>query len=199
MKKPKPFSQACENNKRPILDVISVYFKAGDRILEIGSGTGQHAVYFCQQVPGMRWLPTEIPENKETLDAGLAGEELANLEAPKILDVTQANWPVRDMDGLFSANCLHIMPAACNADFFRGAGEVLKSGAILCVYGPFKYRGDFTSHSNARFDLWVKERNPLSGIRDFETISQLAQANAFTLLEDRPMPANNQCLVWRKQ
>ena len=171
----KPFSQACENNKQPILDVISAYFKAGDRILEIGSGTAQHAVYFCQQLPDINWIPSEIPENCETLAAGLEGVELPNLQAPEILDVTQQYWPVSALDGLFSANCLHIMPAAFNEHFFRGAAEVLKPGATLCVYGPFKYHGDFTSDSNARFD------------------------NDFELLEDRQMPANNQCLVWSKQ
>lgn len=195
----KPFSQACENNKQPILNVITAYFKAGDRIMEIGSGTAQHAVYFCQQLPEINWIPSEIPVNRESLIAGLAGEELPNLLAPETLDVTQKNWPVRELDGLFSANCLHIMPAAFNADFFRGAAEVLKPGARLCVYGPFKYQGAFTSDSNARFDLWLKERNRLSGIRDFETINQLALDNTFELLEDRAMPANNQCLVWSKQ
>jgi len=195
----KPFSQACENNKQPILEVISSYFKAGDRVLEIGSDTAQHALYFCEQLPELSWIPSEIPENMETLKAGLAGEELSNLAPPETLDVTQKNWPVSGLDGLFSANCLHIMPAAFNVDFFRGACEVLKQDAILCVYGPFKYQGEFTSESNAGFDLWLKERNPLSGIRNFETINQLAIENGFELQEDRAMPANNQCLIWQKK
>jgi cyclopropane fatty-acyl-phospholipid synthase-like methyltransferase len=194
----KPFSQACENNKQPILEVISDYFKAGDRVLEIGSGTAQHALYFCQHLPELRWIPSEIPENMNTLTVCLEGAELPNLAAPETLDVTQAIWPAEELDALFSANCLHIMPAAFNSDFFRGAGEVLKVGAILCVYGPFKYKGDFTSDSNAGFDLWLKERNPLSGIRDFEIVNQLAADNGFALLEDRSMPANNQCLIWEK-
>ena len=194
----KPFSQACENNKQPILNVINSYLKAGDQVMEIGSGTGQHAVYFCQQLPEVNWIPCEIPENMNTLAVGLEGEKLANLMPAQELDVRQKVWPVRDLDGLFSANCLHIMPAAFNADFFRGAGKVLLPGARLCVYGPFKYQGEFTSDSNARFDGWLKNRDPLSGIRDFESINQLAEKNDFQLIEDRAMPANNQCLIWRK-
>lgn len=135
----------------------------------------------------------------DTLKAGLAGEERSNLASPVILDVTQQDWSFNNLDGLFSANCLHIMPEAFNADFFRGAGEVLKIGGTLCVYGPFKYNGDFTSESNADFELWLKDRDPLSGIRDFEKIDQLAKDNGFELIEDRLMPANNQCLIWRKE
>lgn len=195
----KPFSQACENNKQPILNVISSYFKAGDQVMEIGSGTGQHALYFCQQLPDVKWIPCEIPENMETLAIGLSGEKLANLMPTQELDVRQTVWPARKLDGLYSANCLHIMPAAFNVDFFRGAGEVLLPGATLCVYGPFKYQGEFTSDSNAGFDDWLKNRDPLSGIRDFESINKLAENNAFKLIEDRAMPANNQCLIWRKE
>lgn len=194
----KPFSQACENNKVPILNVIASYFNAGDCVMEIGSGTGQHALYFCQQLADVNWIPCEVPENMDTLKAGLSGEKLSNLMSAQIVDVRQKKWSERGLDGMFSANCLHIMPEAFNADFFRGAGEVLKQSAILCVYGPFKYQSEFTSDSNARFDLWLKDRDPLSGIRDFEKINQLAKENAFELIEDRAMPANNQCLIWRK-
>lgn len=195
----KPFGQACENNKQPIFEVIASYFKAGDKVIEIGSGTGQHAVYFCQNMPDLYWLPCELPENMETLAAGLAGEELQNLMPAQIIDVRHKEWQQRDLDGLYSANCLHIMPEAFNADFFRGAGQVLRPDATLCVYGPFKYQGKFTSESNADFDKWLKNRDPLSGIRDFESINQLAQDNYFELVEDRAMPANNQCLIWRKK
>ncbi len=194
----KPFSQACENNKMPILEVISSYFKAGDQVLEIGSGTAQHASYFCQKMPQVSWIPTEIPENFKILEFCLEDEDLDNLASPMVLDVRQESWPANELDGLYSANTLHIMPEAFNADFFRGAGEVLKSDAFLCVYGPFKYLGKFTSESNAGFDEWLKERDPLSGIRDFEKINQLAADRGFALVEDRIMPANNQCLVWRK-
>ncbi len=195
----KPFSQACENNKQPIFQVISTYFKAGDRILEVGSGTAQHAIYFCQLLPEINWTPCETPENMDTLAAGMSGNKPANLMPAEILDVTQQEWPLTGLDGLFSSNCLHIMPEAFNADFFRGAGTVLKAGATLCVYGPFKYHGEFTSDSNARFDRWLKDRDPLSGIREFEKIDQLAKDNDFELIEDRDMPANNQCLIWRKE
>jgi hypothetical protein len=135
----------------------------------------------------------------DTLKAGLTGEERPNLASPETLDVAQQDWSFSELDGLFSANCLHIMPEAFNTDFFRGAGEVLKIGGTLCVYGPFKYRGNFTSDSNAHFDLWLKDRDASSGIRDFEKVNQLAKNNGFELIEDRHMPANNQCLIWRKE
>lgn len=150
-------------------------------------------------MPDLYWLPCELPENMETLAAGLAGEELQNLMPAQIIDVRHKEWQQRDLDGLYSANFLHIMPEAFNADFFRGAGQVLRPDATLCVYGPFKYQGKFTSESNADFDKWLKNRDPLSGIRDFESINQLAQDNYFELVEDRAMPANNQCLIWRKK
>jgi hypothetical protein len=195
----KPFNQAADNNKEPILEVISTYFKAGDRILEVGSGTAQHALYFSQHLPEVIWIPSETPENMRTLLAGMSGNIPDNLMSAEILDVTQQDWPVDRENGLYSANCLHIMPEAFNSDFFKGAGKVVKSGGTLCVYGPFKYHGEFTSESNAGFDIWLKDRDPLSGIRDFEKINQLATVNGFILLEDRDMPANNQCLIWRKE
>lgn len=194
----KPFSQACENNKKPILDVISRYFGPGDRILEVGSGTGQHALYFCEKLPDLSWIPSEIPANLPVIEAGLAGEVPSNLLPVQTLDVRDESWPGDALDGLFSANCLHIMAADLVPDFFRGAAVVLQPGAHLCVYGPFKYDGEFTSESNARFELWLRERDPLSGIRDFEWVDELAQSRGFSLLEDCSMPANNQCLVWRK-
>ncbi|MAY02676.1 MAG: methylase [Gammaproteobacteria bacterium] len=194
----KPFSQACENNKQPILDVIAEYFQAGKRILEIGSGTGQHAVHFCQHLPGIYWIPSEIPENMEIIKAGLAGALPDNIETPITLDVRDQPWPVSELDGLFSANCLHIMDGKFVPDFFRGAGESMRHGAYLCVYGPFKYKGEFTTESNARFDLWLKERDPVSGIRDFESVNELANSNGFSFVRDIGMPANNQMLIWRK-
>ena len=194
----KPFSQACENNKQPILEVIASYFKVGDRVIEIGSGTGQHALFFCKNLLEVNWIPSEISKNMSTLAAGLAGEKLENLQPARVVDVRQKEWPDRELNGLFSANCLHIMPEAFNADFFRGAGEMLIPGAFLCVYGPFKYEGKYTAESNAGFDEWLKNRDTLSGIRDFEKVNQLAEENAFKLIEDKTMPANNQCLIWRK-
>lgn len=194
----RPFSQACENNKQPILEVISNYFQPGDEVLEIGSGTGQHTLYFCEKMPWMCWIPSEIPENLDTINAGLEGYAPPNLEATLTLDVRDEVWPVKKVDGLFSANCLHIMSAEFVPDFFRGAGEVVRRGGHLCVYGPFKYNGEFTSESNARFELWLKGRDPVRGIRDFEWVNELARENGFSFVKDHQMPANNQLLVWQR-
>jgi cyclopropane fatty-acyl-phospholipid synthase-like methyltransferase len=108
----------------------------------------------------------------------------------------QEPWPVARVDGIFSANTLHIMPAAHVEYFFRGVQRTLRTGGKLCVYGPFKYQGEFTTSSNARFDEWLKERNPLSGVRDFEHVDTLAKAAGLQLRFDHALPANNQLLVW---
>lgn len=194
---PKPFSQACENNKQYILDIIRYEFPAGSRVLEIGSGTGQHVIHFAQAMPEVQWLPSDMPQNLATLQAGLADCNLPNIAAPVALDVAQQVWTVSAVDGIFTANTLHIMSAAHVERFFRGVQNVLLPGGRLCVYGPFKYGGEFTTPSNARFDLWLKERDRDSGVRDFEWVSQLAQSAGMQLIADHAMPANNQLLVWK--
>lgn len=195
----KPFSQACENNREPILAHLRTLFPPGAFVLEIGSLTAQHVVHFAAHMPAVHWQPSEIPENLPTLLAGLADCELTNVSAPLTLDVTQEPWPVGQVDGVFSANTLHIMPLAAVEAFFRGVGRILRPGGRLCVYGPFRYQGDFTTPSNARFDLWLKERDPRSGIRDAEQIDTWAAEQGLTLQADHAMPANNQLRVWEKQ
>jgi SAM-dependent methyltransferase len=194
----KPFSQACENNKQPILDIISQYFRPGDKVLEIGSGTGQHMLYFCKKLPWLYWIPSEIPENLSTIKMGLEGQASPNLGVIKSIDVRDDPWPVSQLNGVFSANCLHIMMADFVPDFFRGAGAVIRPGGCICVYGPFRYQGEFTSDSNKSFDQWLKERDPVFGIRDFEWVDELARKQGFSLLADHTMPANNQLLVWKR-
>lgn len=196
----RPFSQACENNKQPILAVLKASFDKYDkvqRVLEIGSGTGQHAVFFAEQLPHVFWQTSDRLENHPAIDAWLAEFPSPNLGAPLILDVNDP-WPEQTFDGIFSANTLHIMGWPEVEQFFRGIDQVLASGGILVVYGPFNYAGRYTSDSNARFDQWLKERDPRSGIRDFEAINGLAAAIGLTLLGDHTMPANNRCLVWQR-
>lgn len=198
MKMQLPFSQSCENNKDPILDVLIRHLTRAGNVLEIAGGTGQHAVYFATHLPFLQWQSSDVPANVDSLNLRIAAAELINLPLAVPLDVTQSDWGVTDIDYVFSANSLHIMPATAVVDFFAHMEEVLVPGGILCVYGPFKYGGEFTTSSNANFDVWLKSRNPLSGVRDFETVSELAKSAELTLLEDNPMPANNQLLVWQK-
>jgi SAM-dependent methyltransferase len=198
-----PFSQSCENNKDPILAVLQRHLAADERrqpfrVLEIAGGTGQHAVHFTTHMPWLRWQSSDVPEQIETLNIRLRAAAQANLPLALPLDVTQQDWPVDSLDAVFTANSLHIMPASAVAEFFRRLNSVIKDGGHLCIYGPFKYEGNFTTPSNAQFDLWLKSRNPLSGIRDFEWVNELASEAGLTLLEDNAMPANNQLLVWRK-
>ena len=198
-----PFSQSCENNKEPILAVLQRHLAAHERhqphgVLEIAGGTGQHAVHFTTHMPWLRWQSSDVPEQIETLNIRLRAAAQANLPLALPLDVTQQDWPADSFDAVFTANSLHIMPASAVAEFFRRLNSVIKDGGHLCIYGPFKYEGNFTTPSNAQFDLWLKSRNPLSGIRDFEWVNELASEAGLALLEDNAMPANNQLLVWRK-
>lgn len=197
----KPFSQACENNKRFILDRINDKFVQGGTVLEIGSRTAQHVTFFAQMMPQVRWLPSDIPENMATLVGCLDGQPGDNIAAPIALDVTQNPWPLNraSVDGVFSANTLHIMPLSAVECFFHGVGRVLRPGGTLCVYGPFKYGGEFTTTSNAQFDASLRSNHPASGLRDIEQVAALADAQNMELLVDHDMPANNQLLIWQRR
>ena len=190
-------SEACERNKGPILEVLTVELAASGRVLEVGSGTGQHAVHFATHLPHLLWQPSELSENLPPLAQRIALEGPANLQAPQALDVRDTPWRVPAADAVFSANTLHIMSWGEVGDFFRGVGELLAAAGVLCVYGPFRYRGQYTSDSNAEFDAYLKARDPASGIRDFEALDALARSAGLRFAADHAMPANNRTLVWR--
>ena len=194
----KPFSEACEQNKQPILTVLQQHFADRQTVLEIGSGTGQHAVFFAAQLPHLRWLTSEILDMHEGIRAWMAEAQLSNVEQPLELDVNQAEWPVRQVDAVFSANTVHIMAWPSVENMFAGIGRILQRHGVFCLYGPFNYQGTYTSDSNARFDAWLKQRDPHSGIRDFEALDLLAQSHGMRLRADHAMPANNRTLVWEK-
>ena len=194
----KPFSQACENNKDPILEAITAYFRPGQTILEIGTYTAQHIEYFAERLTGVIWQPSDTPDSMTVVEAGLAGSMNDNILPPMTLDVCQDKWPIGSVDGVFSANTLHIMSADSLPCFFAGVGRILKPRGFLCVYGPFRYKGEFTSESNARFEEWLKSNDPDSGVRDFEKVKSLAEESGLMLVDDHAMPANNQLLVWQK-
>jgi SAM-dependent methyltransferase len=193
-----PFSEACERNKGPILEILAEAFAGSTRVLEIGSGTGQHAVHFAARLSHVVWQPTERAEYLPGLAARIDLEGSPNLHPPLELDVRQPDWPAKDFDAVFSANTLHIMSWPEVVAFFEGLGRVLPRGAVVAVYGPFRYGGAYTSPSNAAFDRSLRVRDPASGIRDFEAVNELARARGLVLRADHRMPANNQLLVWQR-
>ena len=195
----KPFSESCEENKAPILAVLKEQFVDVKQVLEIGSGTGQHAVYFAQALPYLHWQPSDVAEYLPGINLWLGEAELENVSTPLCLDVNQPDWPAQKYDAVFSANTTHIMDWGSVEKMFVGIGEVLNPGGRFCLYGPFNYNGQYTSESNARFDQWLKLRDPRSGIRDFEKLNNLAQQNGMILIKDYEMPVNNRTLVWQKQ
>ena len=193
----KPFSQACENTKTPILQVLLRVFKQSLKVLEIGSGTGQHAVHFAAHLPHLTWQPSDRAENIAGIAQWLAEFPRPNLAAPQVLDVMNREWP-GGFDAVFSANTAHIMPWPVAQTMVREVGKRLPAGGVFALYGPFKYNGDFTTASNANFDYWLKSANPEQGIRDFEAVNKLAESAGLILHEDNALPANNQLLVWQK-
>ena len=192
-----PFSEACERNKEPILAVLREAFADRRRVVEIGAGTGQHAVHFARHLPHVAWQPTDRAEWLEGLAARVAAEGPPNLLPPVELDVLRETWPAVRGDAVFSANTLHIMSWPAVQALFAGLAHILEPGGVLAVYGPFRYRGAFTTASNAAFDAMLRERDPASGVRDFEAVHLLAEAAGLALQADHPMPANNQLLLWR--
>ncbi|MGI9290106.1 MAG: DUF938 domain-containing protein [Gammaproteobacteria bacterium] len=194
------FSEACERNKGPILEVLTELFGKSSRILEIGSGTGQHAVYFARALTHLHWQPADTGDYLPGLKARLQYEALCNVSDAIELDVRMSPWPVANdlYDGVFSANTLHYMGEDCVEAFFNGVGKILPPGGMLAIYGPFRYQGKYTSPSNEQFDSYLKASDPVRGIRDFEWINDLAAPQQFTLQADYSMPANNQLLLWCK-
>jgi cyclopropane fatty-acyl-phospholipid synthase-like methyltransferase len=190
-------SEACERNKDPILHILRGAFATSRRVLEIGSGTGQHAVYFARALPQLLWQSSDTGEYLAPLRARIEQERTANLPPPVELDVRRHPWPVSGMDSVFSANTLHIMAWQAVEDFFRGVGALLGADGVLCVYGPFRYAKRYTSVSNEAFDRYLQERDAVSGIRDFEAVDALAAGAGLRFDADHDMPANNRILVWR--
>jgi hypothetical protein len=194
-----PCSPACERNRGPIAEVLTRYFAGCRSALEIGSGTGQHAVHFAAQLAHLRWQSSDRAEHLPDLAARIAQAGLANLPAPIELDVARSDhWPQARFDAAFSANTLHIMAWPEVEHCFAMLGETLQARAMLAVYGPFNYGGHFSSDSNAAFDAQLRSTDPRRGVRDFEAVDALARKQGLVLLEDIAMPANNRCLVWAR-
>ena len=193
-----PVSDAADRNKAPILQIIAAEFAHARHVLEIGSGTGQHALHFAANLPHATWQPSDTGEYLPVLRERLRNEGAANLREVIELDVRMNPWPVESVDGIFSANTLHIMSWSSVHDFFRGVGGVLGKPGVLCIYGPFRYGERYTSQSNVNFDEFLRKRDPDSGLRDALALDGLAQQQGLRLAADHAMPANNQLLVWKR-
>jgi cyclopropane fatty-acyl-phospholipid synthase-like methyltransferase len=194
----KQYSAACDQNKDPILKVIKPLLLNAKSVLEVGSGTGQHCVYFAKELPHLTWQASDQSMYLPSVSAWIDDAKLAN--TPKALKLNvDLDWPEDKYQAIYSANTVHIMSWEMVLNFFKGVGQVLDKGGVFILYGPFNYQGQYTSQSNADFDLLLKDNNPLSAIRDFEALNQLAQKVGLSLVNDFAMPANNRILCWEKQ
>lgn len=200
----KPFSIACERNRLPIATGLDRWMSDRRHVLEIGSGTGQHAVFFAARWPHLQWQASDHPDALAGIDAWRTEAALPNLATPLALQAELPPLPALTLppglprfDAVFSANTLHIMGWAHVQALFAGLPAVMEPDALLAVYGPFNAGGGYTSDSNAQFDAWLKARDPRSGIRDVEAVQALAAAQGFVALGDIAMPANNRLLLWR--
>jgi len=186
-----------ERNKGPILDILVQYICDGSKILEIASGSGQHAVHFARELPKTTWIPSDIDEtNLASIRSWRRHKELENLEEPVELDVCEEEWNISKIDAIFNANMIHITPWHCCLGLLAGAQRHLETGKLLILYGPFMIGGKHTAPSNEEFDLKLRSRDPLRGVRNLETVVEAAPG--FELLKRHEMPANNQTIILRR-
>ena len=194
----KLYSESCERNQEPILKILQGVLAKQQYVLEIASGTGQHAIYFGRALPHLSWQTSELTDKHEGILAWLSEIKLPNVLPPVTLNVNDGKWPVGIVDTVFNANTVHIISWLEVERMFAGIARVLNANGILCLYGAFKYKGKFTSESNARFDAFLRSNNRNSGIRDFEDINRLAESHGLFLVKDVDMPNHNQTLVWQR-
>jgi SAM-dependent methyltransferase len=194
----KPHSEACERNRDPILKVLREWFIAPGKVLEIGAGTGQHAVYFAQHLPHLEWIASDREENHPGIAAWMQEHPSQNLRGPVALDVTQSEWPVEGVNYAFSANTAHIMHWPAVESMFEGLSRVLLPSGVFCLYGPFNRDGQFTSESNRAFDESLKARDPGMGIRDDRALMELGMRCGLAFVADYSLPARNRVLVWTR-
>ncbi len=191
------FSDACERNKIPILKVLNEELDSGT-VLEIGSGTGQHSVFFSKEIPSIRWYPSDTISNFESLNAFVTNYQTKNLQTPLIIDITQDEWINFKVDYVFTSNTFHIINNALLTFFLYQSSKVIKANGKLIIYGPFKFDKQFNSPSNQTFDELLKETDPFSGIKNFEEIVSIALKFDFIFSKKYEMPANNNILVFKK-
>jgi cyclopropane fatty-acyl-phospholipid synthase-like methyltransferase len=194
----KPRSEACERNRDPILKVLMQWFLEPGTVLEIGSGTGQHGVYFARHMPHITWLTSDLDDNRPGIRAWVSESQLPNLPLPLRLDVSDSHWPVERTDYVFSANTAHIMNWAKVQAMFSGVAQTLGPKGVFCLYGPFNHNGEFTSDSNRAFDSLLRSQNAEMGLRDDAALIALGKQVGLQLTGDHWLPANNRALVWSR-
>jgi SAM-dependent methyltransferase len=193
------YSPAAEKNKTPILEELRERLAPTARVLEVGSGSGQHALHFTEALPELRWQPTEHPAVMPALEANLGAAGREAILQPQALDLAADSWPTGPFDTVYAANVMHIVSVPLGEALLRGAASVLGEGGQLLLYGPYRFAGAFTTESNAEFDQWLKARDPASGVRDFEAVTAAAEAVGLVLEDNRAMPSNNQLLCFRRR
>ena len=194
----KPFSASAERNKQAILSKLQIQLNNGDHVLEIGSGTGQHACFFANALPNVIWQPTELQQNIPAINAWLNEHNLKNILEPLVLDINKLPWPKSQANACYTCNTLHIISMDSVHSFFKGCKQVLADKGKLCVYGPFSFDGQHTSPSTEEFDQWLRAADPASGVRDLNHLDSIAQELGFKACRFDKMPANNFFVVWEK-
>lgn len=193
----KQYSQACEENREPILAIIREVFANAHDILEIGSGTGQHAVYFAEHLPKLDWQTSDRIENHDGIVARVRGSRLKNVRLPRELDVNDFPFD-RSYDVVYTANTAHIMSLKEVGAMFGGVAEILEAHGLFVLYGPVNRNGEFTSESNAAFDHQLRANAAHMGLRDDSELDGLAADGGLSRVGDYDMPANNRILVWQR-
>ena len=191
-------SPSVARNKDPILNVLKQYVDKAGRLLEIGSGTGEHAIYLAKNLPKLQWVTSDVKPNHVHIKAWLKDAKLSNVHGPEVLKIGKDDFPKGKFDYVFTANTLHIMSWKEDKSLFKLLGKRLREGSKVFIYGPFNYDGNFTSDSNEEFDGWLKDRDPKSGIRNFEDVCQSLAKFGFELINDHEMPANNRLLAFER-
>lgn len=194
----KPYSDTAEENKTLVFPVLQPYFQGVVTALEIASGTGQQVLYFAEMMPEVNWLPTDLAVNIPGIRQWVDEAGLQNVRAPQALDVAAAEWPLDVVEFAYTSNSLHIMSWQHVVALFARLGKLMKADAYFCVYGPFSFAGKHVSDSNLRFDTYLKQQNPLSGVRDIERLKELAETQGLCLKDTVEMPHNNHILIWQK-
>jgi len=194
----RPYAESAARNAQPVLEILRHEFRDCTEVLEVGSGTGQHAVHFAAELDHLQWQTSDLEENHEGIRAWIAHAELPNVRAPLSLDVTTADVPAAAYDAVYSSNTAHIMSFDAVMGMFALVGKVLHPAGVFCLYGPFQRTGKFNTASNAAFDANLRSRDPVMGIRDLDALDELGAEKGLQRIALYAVPSNNLVAVWQK-